>query len=191
MPTRRDARRGPTYGEAVEGLVSHGRPVRAGVFDEREVRAAAGLTLALGAAAFALAFLAREYLPIKVVTAAFSLEFLVRVGLGLQYSPLGRASKLLTWRQPPEWVSAKPKRFAWSLGLAMSLAMTAITNANVRGALPLTICSICLTLMWLEAVLGLCLGCELHRLLVRRGWIAPDEAYEVCSGGACGADEGR
>ena len=50
--------------------------------------------------------------------------------------------------------------------------MMVITNLGIRGALPLTICLVCMTLMWLEAVLGLCLGCEIHGLLVRRGWAA-------------------
>jgi hypothetical protein len=85
----------------------------------------------------------------------------------------------------------KPKRFAWSLGLVLSLAMTVITNANIRGTLPLTICLICMTLMWLEAMLGLCLGCEIYRLMVRRGWIAKDDAFEVCSNGACSTEERR
>ena len=39
--------------------------------------------------------------------------------------------------------------------------------------------------MWLESVLDLCLGCEIHGLLVRRGWAKKDEAYEVCAHGAC------
>jgi hypothetical protein len=85
-------------------------------------------------------------------------------------------------------VSAKPKRFAWSLGLVMSLAMMLITNANIRGVLPLTICLICMSLMWLEAVLGLCLGCEVYGAMVRHGWIAKDEAFEICSSGACAVE---
>lgn len=174
-----------TYGESVPGLAIDGRVVRAGVFDETEVRAAAGVTLAIGALAFVFAYFAKQYLPIKLVTTLFFVEFLLRVSLGLRYSPVGQVAKLLTWRHPPIWVSAKPKRFAWTLGLVMSLAMALITNANVRGTLPLTICLICMTLMWLEAVLGLCLGCEIHGLMVRRGWIGRDEAYEVCAGGAC------
>ena len=59
-------------------------------------------------------------------------------------------------------MSAKPKRFAWTLGLVMSFAMMVITNSDIHGALPRTICLICLVLMWLESVLGLCLGCEIH-----------------------------
>src|SRR5258706_3534440 len=100
-----------SYGQRVEGLLIAGRPVTAGVFDEREVRAAAGLTLAIGGVAFAYAYFAKEYLPIKLVTILFSAEFLLRVGIGLRYGPLGRLARLLTWRQPPEWVSARPKRF--------------------------------------------------------------------------------
>ena len=91
----------------------------------------------------------------------------------------------MTRRQTPDWVSAKPKRFAWSLGLAMAGAMTLITNAGIRGWLPRSICLVCLTLMWLESAVGLCLGCEIHGQLVRRGWVRQDEAYEICSHGAC------
>jgi hypothetical protein len=39
--------------------------------------------------------------------------------------------------------------------------------------------------MWLESVLGLCLGCELHGFLVRRGWATKDQAFEICANGAC------
>lgn len=176
------------YGETIRGLTPAGRPVQAGVFDEHQVRAAAGLTLVLGALAFVYAYFAKEYAPIKAVTALFFIEFSLRVSLGLRYSPIGQLARLLTWGRAAHWVSAKPKRFAWTLGLLMSLAMTLITHFDIRGTLPLTICLICLILMWLEAVLGLCLGCEIYAALRRRGWVAPDEAYEVCSGGACAVE---
>ena len=70
----------------------------------------------------------------------------------------------------------------------MALAMTVITNAGIHGPLPRTICLICLTLMWLEAVLGLCLGCEIYGVMVRRGWRARDDAFEICPNGACDLD---
>jgi hypothetical protein len=179
------------FGETIEGLALQGQPIKAGVFDEREVRAAAGVTLVLGAVAFVYAYFAKEYLPIQWVTTFFFVEFALRVSLGLRYSPVGQLARWLIPRGAPQWVSAQPKRFAWSLGLVMSLAMTVITNSQIRGTLPLTICLICLTLMWLEAVLGLCLGCEIHGLMVRRGWVAKDEAFEICSSGACAPREGR
>lgn len=179
------------FGETIEGLAMQGQPIKAGVFDENQVRAAAGITLVLGAVAFVYAYFAKQYLPIQLVTTLFFIEFALRVGLGLRYSPVGQLARLLTWRQPPHWVSAKPKRFAWSLGLVMSLAMMIITNSHIRGALPLSICLLCMTLMWLEAVLGLCLGCEIYALMVRRGWVARDDAFEICSRGACAPREQR
>ena len=91
----------------------------------------------------------------------------------------------MTRRREAEWVSAKPKRFAWTLGLGMALAMTVITNVGIRGTLPRTMCLICLALMWMESALGLCLGCAIYALLRRREWLRPDPEIEVCADGAC------
>jgi hypothetical protein len=180
---------GLRFGETIETLVD-GQALRAAAFDENAVRAAAGLTMVIGAAAFAYAYFAKVYAPIQAVTVLFFAEFALRLVGGLRLSPLGRVARALVRHQPPQWVSAKPKRFAWTLGLVMALAMAIITNVGIRGPLPLSICLLCLALMWLESVLGLCLGCEVHRLLVRRGWAARDEAFERCAGGAC-APQGR
>ncbi len=180
-----------TLGKTIDRLEISRKFMKAGVVDEREVRGAAGLTLVFGAVAFVYAYFSKEYVPIKLVSALFFVEFFIRVTLGFKYSPVGQLAKLLTWGQPPHWVSAKPKRFAWSLGVVMSLAMVVITNADIRGTLPLTICLIFTTLMWLEAVLGLCLGCEIYRMMVLRGWIARDDAFEVCSSGACATEDQR
>jgi hypothetical protein len=179
------------YGIELEGLSSHGRPVQAGVFDENQVRAAAGITMALGAGAFVYAYFGKVYVPIQAVTTLFFVEFLVRVTAGIHRSPLGVVAGWMTRRRAAEWVSAQPKRFAWALGLVLSFAMMVITNSGIRGALPLTICLTCLALMWMESVLGLCLGCEIHALMVRRGLARRDEAFEICSGGACAVHERR
>ncbi len=180
-----------SYGQWIEGLSMDGKPVRGAVFNEHQVRAAAGLTLLLGAVAFAYAGLARVYEPIQLVTALFCVEFALRVAFGIHRSPLGLLAGWLVRRRAPDWASARPKRFAWTLGLVMSAAMTLITNLGVRGALPLSVCVVCLALMWLESVLGLCLGCEVHGLLVRRGWVARDEAFEICPHGSCALPAGK
>jgi uncharacterized protein DUF4395 len=174
-----------SFGQQIPGLTHDGKELRAAVFNENEVRAAAGLTMVTGAVAFCFAYFNKDYAPLQAVTTFFFFEFLIRVTLGLRFSPVGLVSRVLTLRPAPDWVSAKPKRFAWTLGLAMSFSMMIITNSGIRGYLPRTICLICLTLMWLESVLGLCVGCELHRLLVRRGWASKDPAFEICSQGAC------
>ena len=82
-------------------------------------------------------------------------------------------------------MSAKPNRFAWTLDLAMAGAMTIITNDDIRGWLPRSICLTCPSLIWLESVLGLYPGCEIHGLLVRRGWRRKDKAFEICAHNVC------
>lgn len=156
-------------------------PRRPAVFNEIEVRAAAGLTMVAGAVAFAYAYFDKQYVPLRFAAGLFFAEFLIRVTVGLDYSPFGVVARLLTRGRTPEWVSATPKRFAWTLGLAMALAMTVITNIGIRGYLPRTMCLICLTLMWLESALGLCLGCKLHGALVRRGWNVTHPRTELCT----------
>ena len=173
------------FGDSIPGLLLQGRPVRGKVFNEHQVRAAAGITLLLATVAFVQAWLAQRYLPIQAVTVFFALEFALRLSSGLRGSPVGWLAGRLVARQAPAWVSAAPKRFAWTLGLVMAGAMALITNLGVRGTLPLAICALCLTLMWLETALGLCLGCEIYRLLVRRGWIKVSDAFEVCTHGSC------
>jgi hypothetical protein len=174
-----------TGGELIEGLTVDGKQVRAAVVNEHQARAAAGITMAMGAVAFVYAYFEKRYLGLQAVSTFFFIEFAVRVTAGLKYSPVGVVAGWMTQRRVPDWVSAKPKRFAWTLGLTMSGAMMVITNSGIRGWLPRSICLVCLLLMWLESVLGLCLGCETHGWLVRRGWATKDEDYEICADGAC------
>ena len=164
---------------------------RAALINENEARAAAGLTMVSGAVAFSYAYFDKQYVPLQVVASLFFVEFLIRVTAGIRYSPIGAIARAMTLGQPPEWVSAQPKRFAWTLGLAMALAMAVITNSGIRGYLPRTICLICLTLMWMESALGLCLGCKIYGGLVRRGWTTNDPEIEVCADGACEPPAGR
>jgi hypothetical protein len=176
---------GLSFGQHISGLAADGTELTAPVFNENAVRAAAGITMVAGAVAFAFAYFDKQYIPLQCVSTFFFVEFLSRLVVGLRYSPVGLVAHLITSDRPPDWVSAKPKRFAWTLGLGMAFSMMIITNVGIRGYLPRTICLICLTLMWSESVLGLCVGCKLHAVLVRRGWASSDPAYEICSGGEC------
>lgn len=172
-----------------ERRIVEGKELHAAVVNEHQARAAAGITMALGAVAFVYANFDKVFWPIRTVSAFFVLDFGIRVADRLERSPSGLVAGWMARRHAPQWVSTKPKRFAWTLGLVMALGMTVITNSGIHGPLPRTICLICLTLMWLEAVLGLCLGCEIYGLMVRRGWRTPDDAFEICPDGACTVDE--
>jgi hypothetical protein len=51
-----------SFEQRISGLAPDGTELRAAVFDENEVRAAAGLTLVIGAVAFSYAHFAHNYL---------------------------------------------------------------------------------------------------------------------------------
>jgi hypothetical protein len=157
------------------------------VINENEARAAAGMTMVLGAVAFCYAYFQHRYLLLQVVTIFFFVEFVIRLTAGISRSPIGFLARWSTRREQPYWVSASPKRFAWTLGLAMSGAMAVITNLGIRGWLPRIVCLVCLALMWLESAVGICLGCELHGFLVCHGWTRKAETSEICPHGACDA----
>jgi Domain of unknown function (DUF4395) len=174
----------PLTGDQLKDTNTHPKTA-APVVNEHEARAAAGITMVMGGAAFSYAYFERRYLPLQIVSILFLVEFAVRLTAGISHSPIGLVARWATRREPPYWVSAKPKQFAWTLGLAMSAAMAVITNLGIRGWVPRTNCLVCLALMWLESALGVCLGCELHGVLARRGWARKDAAFEICPHGAC------
>jgi hypothetical protein len=174
-----------SFGQRISTRTADGAELHAAVVDENQVRAAAGVTMVMGAVAFSLAYFNHQYLLLQTVSTLFFVEFFARLTIGLRFSPVGLIARAMTLGRDPEWVSAKPKRFAWTLGGGMAFSMMIITNSGIRGMLPRTICAICLTLMWMESVLGLCLGCKIHALLVRRGWATKDPAFEICAHGEC------
>src|SRR3954471_1559460 len=132
---------------------------RTTMVNENEVRIAAGLTMAIGAYAFCQAYFEQQYGPLRIVTTYLFLDFTVRVLVGLRFTPVGQLARLLARGRTPEWVSTRPKNFAWTMGIGMGFAMMVITNGGVHGWIPRIGCLICLTLMWLESAAGLCLGC--------------------------------
>ena len=85
-----------TYGQVISGIAADGTELQSGVFNEHEVRAAAGITMVVGAVAFVFAYFDENYLPLQVVATFFFFEFLIRVTLGLRYSPAGVAARFLT-----------------------------------------------------------------------------------------------
>ena len=136
--------------------------------------------------AFAYAYFDKSYVPLQVVTTFFFVEFLIRVdGRASSTARSGVVAGALTRSQPPDWVSAKPKRFAWTLGLALSCAMTVITNSGIRGYaaahdLP-RLPDADVDGVGARPVRRL----RDPRLLVRRGWAAKDDDIEICADGVC------
>lgn len=105
-------------------------------------------------------------------------------------SPTIWLANLLAMRQPKVWKPLAPKRFAWTIGASFivlclvffnpstfasgvnSLAGTELlpeTRQYLPYWLPMVFVWVCFSFMWLEAILGFCVGCKIHALLVRLG----------------------
>ena len=88
--------------------------------------------------------------------------------------------------QKPEYTGAIQKRFAWSLGLLMAVSMIIISMVfQTRGALPFSVCIVCLSLLWLESAFGICVGCKMYYGLMNLGIIKKPKEMPACPGGVC------
>ena len=100
--------------------------------------------------------------------------FVARVASGPRYRPFGQfASRVVAPRLPARIVAGPPKRFAQAIGAVLSV--TAVI-AYLLGADVVTLVAVAMITVaaGLEAFLGLCLGCRIFALLMRRGLIPPD-----------------
>ncbi len=160
------------FGEAVEGY-------SVPVFNERAVRAAAGLLLVPAFISFMNAMLLGNFQPTRLFVMVFLLDMAVRLFISPRWSPSMIVGQWLVRHQQPEWVGAAQKRFAWGLGLLLGVGMFFLMVINqVIGPINMLVCGSCLVLMFFESALGICLGCKLYTLFNR-------EPAQLCPGGAC------
>ncbi len=115
-------------------------------------------------------------------------------------SPTVWLASLLASAHEPVWKPLQPKRMAWSIGATFISVCLIFFNPEVFAGwvnwalrsevlpttqnylpywIPLVGVATCFGFMWLETVMGLCVGCKLHALLVRMGLLT-DEC-EACN----------
>ena len=118
-------------------------------------------------------------------------EMLAGMFIKLAYfSPTIHLATYLTRNIPPKWEPLNPKRFAWSIGVALITLCILFFNPDSFASfvndlfgtflLPTTInwmppftpllVWVCFFFMWMETVFGFCLGCKLHWLLAKLGF---------------------
>jgi hypothetical protein len=162
------------FGEDVEGY-------RIPVLNEREIRAAAGILFVLMFAAIAAAALQGSFVLLKYAIAVFLPDMLVRVLVSPRYAPTLILGRLIVRNQVPEYVGARPKKFAWIIGVALASVMFVLVNVlNTYSPISGIICLLCLVFLFCETAFGICIGCKLYALVVR-------EKPEYCPGEVCDA----
>ncbi len=175
-----------SFGKIIPNLTINGQPAPYPVMNDREVRAIAGVMLAMGLFAFAHAYFNQNFFWINVVVVLFFIDFTIRTLFGTSLSPIAALARAIVSNQQPEWVGAVQKRFAWSIGVVLSLTMIVLIYIlNIRGTVNLIICSICLLFMWLESAFGICVGCKMYYGLIKAKLIKAPEYRPACPGGVC------
>jgi len=173
------------FGKVLPGLKIREKEANYPVLNERDVRAAAGIMLALGAFAFANALLAKQFIYLQIFVVLFFIEFGIRIFINPYYAPLYALGRLFVKNQEPEWAGAVQKLFAWGIGFAMASAMLIVAVIlGVRGIVPFSLCSICLFFLWAESALGICIGCSIYKTLINKNIIKP-KVRAACPGGVC------
>lgn len=130
-----------------------------------------------------------DYTPQTLVLIYALFELLASMTVwSSRFSPTIQLAAFLSRNQPPVWKPLAPKRFAWGLGLFLASFCLVFFNPDVFARwvntlfahhilpttvnyipyqIPVALVWVCLAMIWLEAVMGFCLGCKIHSLLVR------------------------
>lgn len=115
-------------------------------------------------------------------------------------SPTILIASLLSVGKPAVWKPLVPKRFAWSIGAFFIAVCLVFFNPDTVAHwvnnlfdsrilptdeqympywIPVTLVWVCLAFMWMEAILGFCVGCKVHWLLTKVGVFK--EECEACN----------
>jgi hypothetical protein len=163
---------GNQFGETVEGY-------NIPVLNEREIRAAAGILFFFTFLSLLFILMKGNFLLIKYVITVFMVDFIIRVFINPKFAPTLIVSRWIVSRQNPEYVGAAQKKFAWIIGVVLSVTMF-ILMVIVNSYSPITgiICLICLAFLFFESVFGICLGCLFYNLFYK-------EKAQHCPGEIC------
>lgn len=173
-----------SFGESVSGYGYK-------VLNEREVRGISGIMLLLGAFAFIQGFILKNYIMIPFISGIMLFHFLISVLVNPKLSPVSLIAKLIVRKQTPIYIGAVQKRFAWSLGVALSFSifllsiMLNITNDLSYFEPVCMLCIVCLVFMYLETAFAICVGCKLYFLAIRLKLIEKPQITPNCMGDVC------
>lgn len=162
------------------------------VLNERIVRAGSGIMLLIAFIAFIYGFIIKDYIVLPYLTGFLAFNFFVAVFINPKYSPIIFISWLIVKKQSPLPIGAIQKRFAWSLGLGLTLTIFVLSLFLLSDESyfdPVCmLCLICISLLYIETVFGICVGCQLYHLSVKLKLIRAPKEKPNCMGDACNTD---
>ncbi len=159
------------------------------VLNERVMRASAGLMLLLGFIAFIYAFILNEFIVVSYISGFLMLNFIIGIFINPKFSPTIFIGWIFVRKQSPLPIGAIQKKFAWSLGLGLSMVIFILSFfllENIQYFEPVcTLCLICLILLFFETAFGICIGCKLYYLFIYLKILKEPEIKPNCMGDSC------
>lgn len=160
------------FGEELEGY-----EIR--VLNEREARAGAGILFLFAFFSFMQAYYLHDFIFTQIFVTVFMLDFIIRIFINPKYSPSLILGRIMVQNQIPEYVGAPQKRWAWFIGLYLSIIMFfVIVVFAIMTPIKIVVCLLCLALLYSEAVFGICIGCKIFNYIYK-------ENPKLCPGGTC------
>ncbi len=159
------------------------------ILDERQMRASSGIMFLLGIIAFINGFILQNYYVIPYISGFLMFNFLIGLIINPKFSPTMILGYLFTFKQSALPIGAIQKKFAWSLGLALSLVIFGLSLqllTDISFFEPVCfLCMICLLLLFLETAFGICVGCKFYYLAIGLKLIKKPVEKPNCMGDSC------
>ena len=133
------------------------------VINENEIRASAGIMFLFGIISLFTVFNIKTFFWAELFSITFIIEFIIRLFINPKYAPYMTFASLVVSNQTPNWVEAKPKKFAWFFGLILGLIMGYFIIFDIMSPIRLLTCVACLILLFMESSFGICLGCIVYK----------------------------
>lgn len=175
-----------SFGEYIEGKSFK-------VLDERRMRASAGVMFLMGIIASINAFILQNYIVVTYISGFLMLNFIIGIFINPKFSPTVFIGYLVTYKQSPLPIGAIQKKFAWSLGLTLSITIFVLSFfllEDINFFQPVCfLCLICLMLLFLETSFGICVGCKLYYVAIGLKLLKKPAEKPNCMGDACVVDE--
>jgi len=159
------------------------------VLNERAIRASAGIMLLLATIASINGFILKNYYVIPYIVGFLLLNFLIGVFINPKFVPTFMLGSWIVSKQTPIYIGAIQKRFAWSLGIVLSgtiffLSFKLLSDPSYFNSV-CRLCVICIFLMYLESVFGICVGCKLYNLAIKLKLMKKPVEKQNCIGDSC------
>jgi len=149
------------------------------VLNEREIRASAGILFLVAFISLMMILFKGDFSLIKYFLTVFLIDLIIRVFVNPAFAPSLIIGRWIVRNQTPEYVGAKQKKFAWSIGIGLAVVMF-VFLVIVNATSPITgiACLICLIFLFFESAFGICLGCKFYSMFNK-------EKAQYCPGEVC------